>query len=931
MFRNLFICLFIGHLSYFVYAEQKYNYIYKRLEEVVPNVSPGKLDYFKETSLEEFPPRVTGEKNTECYLAYNAKEDNWLAFFKNAYIAIKVPVDEKAAGTFWSFGQSHYNSSDRWIDGHKWGLEATTANAEGQKQFYRAKTLHYHRLLSQSGGGKPWLYYQREVAHKQYQELSKEKISFPSIRTNEIAQEISSTFDLLTGHKAINENLPLEVLQNEEGEANIAIETLPSINVSAIEWQRILGEKKPKLDILATAIPADQHGIFFPSYSSFWTFSEVAKQGSPVLDLLKSRSEDSQYLKKYFHQLGFSPKQNLHFALDVESVVVTSSDLEMQLGTDLAIIFETKSESKFYEEVMEGFYKIGEQETETTVQVEKISDIEICVMLNPTRTRSSYLCQVDGKVFLTNSRQQLEILLATVQKKQSSIADLEEYVFFRQRYLLSEPETAFLIITDPTIRRWGSARWRIGVSRRVKAARQIGYLQAAHLKEIVAGDLSKEIVLNTPIKNLGKLSLTSVGIHSTTYGNLLFMTPIREMEINKVTNAEAKNYKSFHRDYQRQWVRFDPIGIRFYLDKSKFGVDVSVIPLTINSDYHYFLYYLSSGKQQPSHDANSWFEIYGNYRSHSTNELSFILYYLAQYSNIPLEDWWGGGVRLTGVSGSFWRMLQFLEQEDLGNIVRRLAKVNRRNWNKLFNWYFWRLPLALRLESENQEKLRQFILSLHEKILAEPYAQDDIAIKSFEYKGVPCFHFGPSKKSYEGDSRLQRLQPGFFYGVTSDEFVLCLRKEYLQRIIDDKLSNTESNDENNANSELENISWSCKTEFVDLVAKALYKEISTHATQSSWRNLDILNEWQKIYPDKNPLEIHQKVWKSKLTCPLGGSYRWNNYHQTMESSKVMHPQNPSRYPIDIPAPWNSFSYLEGGFTFEHGGVRARFIFHKEKK
>ena len=53
-----------------------------------------------------------------------------------------------------------------------------------------------------------------------------------------------------------------------------------------------------------------------------------------------------------------------------------------------------------------------------------------------------------------------------------SIASLDEYRFFRQRYKRGD-ETAFVIITDGAIRRWCGPKWRISMSRRLRAAAQL--------------------------------------------------------------------------------------------------------------------------------------------------------------------------------------------------------------------------------------------------------------------------------------------------------------------------------------------------------------------------------------------------------------------------------------------------------------------------
>ena len=101
------------------------------------------------------------------------------------------------------------------------------------------------------------------------------------------------------------------------------------------------------------------------------------------------------------------------------------------------------------------------------------------------RSVCSYLAAWDRTVLVINSLVQLKKILETKTGKGENLAALDEYTFFRDRYKRGEPESALLIITDATIRRWCGPRWRIGTSRRIRAASVMSQLQAAHLKTLV--------------------------------------------------------------------------------------------------------------------------------------------------------------------------------------------------------------------------------------------------------------------------------------------------------------------------------------------------------------------------------------------------------------------------------------------------------------
>ena len=104
-------------------------------------------------------------------------------------------------------------------------------------------------------------------------------------------------------------------------------------------------------------------------------------------------------------------------------------------------------------------------------------------------------------------------------------------------------------------------------------------------------------------------------------------------------------------------------------------------------------------------------------------------------------------------------------------------------------------------------------------------------------------------------------------------------------------------------------------EVVNALSRQQYEQtMQTHC----WNNLPILNEWKRLYPERDPVEVHQQVWGVELICPGGGKYVWNEKFATMESSVYGHPGEPRKGP---PAPPVLSSFTSGNFglTLEHEG------------
>jgi hypothetical protein len=90
----------------------------------------------------------------------------------------------------------------------------------------------------------------------------------------------------------------------------------------------------------------------------------------------------------------------------------------------------------------------------------------------------------------------------------------------------------------------------------------------------------------------------------------------------------------------------------------------------------------------------------------------------------------------------------------------------------------------------------------------------------------------------------------------------------------------------------------------------------------AWSNLPILNEWKRLYPDRDPVAVHQQIWKTQLACPGGGKYVWNKEFQTMESTVYGHPGQPRLGPL-LPRPLEAVERMDFGLSFENHGLRAR--------
>jgi hypothetical protein len=170
------------------------------------------------------------------------------------------------------------------------------------------------------------------------------------------------------------------------------------------------------------------------------------------------------------------------------------------------------------------------------------------------------------------------------------------------------------------------------------------------------------------------------------------------------------------------------------------------------------------------------------------------------------------------------------------------------------------------------------------------------------------------------------------YRVEPTRLTFVLREDLIQKTIEDGMDHEKESDSNNGNSSPKGSQpkWSGKSMGMRLSAKGiphiqnLFQEnIKSSLQWRSWNNLHILNEWHRHQGIEDALGFHQQNWHTRLTCPGGGNYKWNEEFQTYESSVFGHPARPKNPDTLETSPIARLKEISFGLTFEEDGMRAK--------
>lgn len=839
----------------------------------------------------------------------------------------------------------HPTQDFRKYDVVKFTIPADKASPDRKKEFYSAKGLHYDALRNRSIPGGAWFRHQARAAEiEAFGNSGRNTDIAPRRDSFQPGRDFDDTFSLLTGNRAVSENLQLDralppprgqdVADGEIG----SVDKIEGVTVKEIDWKPLLKDKNPTLDPLAAGIPADQHVVFFPSFEAMMRLADEAdRQGTPLLQAAEPQSQQVNVVERYQRQIGLGRTAigRLLGPQLIKSIALTGSDGYFRIGTDLGLVFEPQDLTALQAAILGQITVNTGREKDLKKESGDYAGVAYTTWHTPTRTVSSFLATVGKNVVVTNSLAQLKRLIDVEQAKTPAITSLDEYKFFRDRYKLGDAdETAFLFLSDATIRRWCGPRWRIADSRRVRDLGVLAELQAENITKLAAkdftpGPIQTSLVLSTS----GEVRLEADGVRSSSVGSLEFMTPIAELAVDRVTKWEANAYERWRDGYQRNfsWA-FDPIALRFTVNEQKIGADLTVMPLIEGSEYRQFIALSRGAKLKPDagdpHGAAVQFIFALNKEAPTVQQYTGMARLFAPQLKADPLGWFGSWITIYADDSPLWdEMAKLKTDKEARDYLRD---------------HGYELPVAIGFEVTSALKATAFLVALRAFV-----EQTSPGMSVWETKQIgedSYVKISPSAKAVQPGSPEAKFS--IYYALTSESLVVSLNEKLIQGVVTRKSTRdakpaeeatapaeakpTETKSaEAKAESVAKTVGWLGENFCAEISNRALqvFAVVSSRTYQSemqklAWDNLPILNEWHRMFPDQDPVALHERVWGVRLTCPGGGKYVWNETWQSMESTVYGLPAVP-KLGEGAPPQLQDFSRAGFGLTFEEQGLRAR--------
>lgn len=816
-------------------------------------------------------------------------------------------------------------------------VPSSAASDEAERRFYQSKQRHYSRLVERNIPGAAWFRHlareARGKVHPPEGDADRPDVRFSPVRRG-ATNELEDTYALFSGGRAMSENLQLDRVlpETKDDPPTVDVDSLRGITVGEIDWKPLMQGLDPAVDPLARHIPADQHAVFFPSFEAAVAVAdELERQGTPVLRMVDPRAENAMTRGRYERQLGVSLSglTRLLGPHVVGSVALTGSDPYFRTGTDVAVLLESSRPEPLQALLLAQIAGMSGELARTGKDQGDVDGVRYTAFRSPNREVSSYVAAFDGAVVVTNSLAQLRQLVRVYKGETRALSSLDEYRFFRNRYPLGEAaESGLLFLSDATIRRWCSPRWRIATSRRTRDAAVMAEIQAAHFDELVAGTIEAGAVhTKFPLASAGKLRLTAAGVGSSVHNTLGFMTPIVELDLRRVTKAEAAAYEAWRNRYQQNWRWvFDPIALRLGVADEELSADLTVMPLIWSSDYRTLVDVARGVEIGPAsgdpHPTLAHCILAINLKSETMQGVGNFASGMVPALRADPFGWLGPSVSIYCDDDPFWEEMQ---KEATGSD----------NAERFMENNFDRLPVGVYCEVASALKLTAFMAGL--RAFIEQTSPGMTAWEASAHHDEPYVKVSPTERAR--GALPGEASPSLYYSFSSDGLLLTMNEAVLQRYIDrviarrrDKAAGKEPPPELSAGV----AAWLGSSLCLQVKRKLLVASAGAESDRyqaamqvRSWGNIPILNEWKRRYPRHDPLELQEKFWHTRLECPGGGEYAWNDAWQTMESTVYGHPGEPKSGPAaaGILADVQSANF---GLSFERQGLRARAEVKREK-
>lgn len=345
-----------------------------------------------------------------------------------------------------------------------------------------------------------------------------------------------------------------------------------------------------KIEPMAMHVPAECAYIRFGTFLNFlWLQDTLKKWGGDAQNLLSLRGLDYGMSKRMEESLILE-QTALARVLGptvIEDVAIIGTDLYFQDGGSFGLLFHAKNSlflgADFKRQRAERL-KADKTATEQTV---KIAGRDVSLVSTPDGRVRSYYAVVGMFHFVTRSERLMQRFLETADDESTALGSLPAFRHARNLMPVSRDDTVFVYMSEPFFDNLVSPGYRIETRRRLQAIADIELVKLARLAaraEALPGDSIESLVENGFLppefgaRPDGSQAVLAEGdVFDSLRGRRGAFLPIFDVPVEKVTAAEAADYRQFVSFYSGHWGNLDPVVIGIQRSSPEKGLEKVVV------------------------------------------------------------------------------------------------------------------------------------------------------------------------------------------------------------------------------------------------------------------------------------------------------------------------------------------------------------------
>ncbi len=426
------------------------------------------------------------------------------------------------------------------------------------------------------------------------------------LRSGPSQSEGRQTLKLLTGAEALR----MDILTNSC--LGLDLDTQPARLALPIPpaWRQLTFETRHEdvaIEPMAMRVPHECFYVRFGQYSNYiWLNALLEDYGGDIRSMVSARGVRAGVSQRVQNQLALEQGvlAELLGPQTIADVAMLGMDTFTREGAAIGAIFEAKNrllEVDLVRQRQEALFR--EKDNGSTMSTVQIAGRDVSFLATPdNRLRSYYV--IDGPYHLvTNSRRIVERFLE-VREGSGSLGESPEFRHARAAVPISREDTIFVYFSAAFFENLLSPPYQVELNRRLRAATDLEHITLAQLaarNEGQRGDTLDQLIdAGLLPRGIGarpdgsRPFMTDTRIMDSLRGARGFFTPVPDVEINEVSQAEQDRYASQSAYYTQHWEQMDPLLVaikRYALNdpgRERITIDAIISPLD-DTKYEWYL------------------------------------------------------------------------------------------------------------------------------------------------------------------------------------------------------------------------------------------------------------------------------------------------------------------------------------------------------